>query len=372
MNELRLAIVGAPRTGNCYLRHMLAQLLELEEVIRHLPEEVPWDHLPARAILQLHWLPDAAFTAQLAQHDFRVVVNCRHPLDVLVSILAFAQHDKSTLRWLGGSVHDERTLQGASPVSKSFLDYATGPRAESLLGVSAQWWQLPGTCRVRYEELLLDPASQLERICEALEVEPRRLPAVVAGESTPDRVRQHNVHMLYHVWHAQSGLWKHFIPAEQARRICEVHARVMILQGYGCDPDEALTIEAAQAAWEKFDYAALKRNVFGVKEQIAEIHARHHHTVSSLQTQLHDQQQRIVQLEEQGREVDHLRRVCSSLERQLAELPINVLHELKQLGPWSLGTAQRLNHLSGRYPRAAAGFKNMVRLFRGSPENDAA
>ncbi len=98
MESLRLAVVSTPRTGNCWLRHMLAETLGLDHVIVHRPEEVPWHALPPRAILQLHWLPEPGFTAQLAEHGFRVISNCRHPLDVLMSVLAFSQHDNSTLR----------------------------------------------------------------------------------------------------------------------------------------------------------------------------------------------------------------------------------------------------------------------------------
>ena len=109
MDNLRLAVISTPRSGNSWLRHMLAQTFELDQIIVHLPDEIPWDNLPARAIVQLHWpADDAAFAARLAEHGFRVVVSARHPLDVLISILAFCQHDDSTLRWLGGAAQDER------------------------------------------------------------------------------------------------------------------------------------------------------------------------------------------------------------------------------------------------------------------------
>lgn len=276
MEQVRLAIVSTPRTGNCWLRHMLAQVLELQEIIVHLPDEVPWHCLPSRAIVQLHWLPDQAFTSLLQEHGFRVVVNCRHPLDVLVSILAFSQQDESTRRWLGGAEQDERVIQGASPMSEAFLHYAQGPRATGLLGVSHSWWAIPGVIRVRYEDLMSDAAGQLDRILTILRVEPRKASADVAGQSTPDHMRNQNVHMLYHVWQAQSGLWKRFITSERARSICESHAKTLLTLGYDCDADEALTSEAAEAAWERFDAAALKRNLFGVKRELCQVHARHH------------------------------------------------------------------------------------------------
>ena len=107
---------------------MLAQALELSEQAVHLPEEVNWRALPPRVILQLHWPPGEDFVLQLDQHGFRPIVLARHPLDVLISILAFSQHDDSTVRWLGGAGGNERCIDGASPLSEAFLAYATGPR----------------------------------------------------------------------------------------------------------------------------------------------------------------------------------------------------------------------------------------------------
>lgn len=367
---IRLAIVSTPRTGNCWLRHMLAQMLELQEIIVHLPSEVPWHDLLPRAIVQLHWLPDQAFTSLLEEHGFRVVVNCRHPLDVLVSILAFSQHDESTRRWLGGAEEDERVIQGASPLSEAFLHYARGPRAASLLSVSHSWWTIPGVIRVRYEDLMNDAAGQLERILAKLDVEPCKSPADVADHSTPDLMRNQNVHMLYHVWQAQSGLWKRFITPERARRICESHAKTLITLGYDCDADEMLTTEAAAAAWERFDAAALKRNLFGVKRELCEVHARHHqqqHEVrETLERQRRELEQQCAELEQLRLYLEQHRLNLEQVRHQLAEVPFDQLRELQQLGPWSLGTACALNRWSGRFPRAAAGFKSVLRMLRPS------
>jgi hypothetical protein len=192
-----------------------------------------------------------------------------------------------------------------------------------------------------------DAAGQLERILAKLGVEPRKSPVDVAGQSTPDHMRNQNVHMLYHVWQAQSGLWKRFITSERARRICDSHAKTLITLGYDCDADETLTTEAAEAAWERFDAAALKRNLFGVKRELCQVHARHH------------QQQHEV-----SETLEQLRLNLEQVRHQLAEVPFDQLRDLQQLGPWSLGTARALNRWSGRFPRAAAGFKSVLRMLR--------
>ena len=79
-------------------------------------------------MLLLHWwFEDQAFVARLREHGFRVVVLSRHPLDVLISILVYSQHDHSTLQWLDGAAGNERGILGASPLGEAFLSYATGP-----------------------------------------------------------------------------------------------------------------------------------------------------------------------------------------------------------------------------------------------------
>ena len=140
---LRLALVSTPRSGNTWLRTMLAAALDLHEVAAHSPRTLDWGALPQRLILQLHWCRDEAFLALLRDHGFRVVVICRHPLDMLISLLVYVQHGRETAGWLDGLAGDERVLDGASPLDSSFLNYATGDRARALLDVGVQWWSAP-------------------------------------------------------------------------------------------------------------------------------------------------------------------------------------------------------------------------------------
>ena len=183
MDVVRIALLSSPRSGNTWLRQMLAQVLDLSEQAVHRPEQVCWQALPERYILQLHWPPEPAFLSQLQEHGFRSVVLARHPLDVLISILAFCQHN-ATDDWLGGAGGDERRLAASSPLSEEFVDYATGPRASALLAVSAGWWQLADVCRLRYEDLCLDAAGQMSALLSALKLVPRRaLVEVIDGNS---------------------------------------------------------------------------------------------------------------------------------------------------------------------------------------------
>src|SRR5437879_4423754 len=119
---VRLAIVCTPRTGNVWLRTMLGDLYGIPATAVHSPDEVDWDRLPPECVLAAHWHRTPSFLERLREAGFKVIIPARHPLDVLVSILQFSLHDRSTLRWLEGENGNERSIYGAMPGSTAFLD----------------------------------------------------------------------------------------------------------------------------------------------------------------------------------------------------------------------------------------------------------
>ena len=382
MDNLRLAVVSTPRSGNSWLKFMLAQVLELAHREAHRPEEVDWKTLPARAILQLHWPPDEGFVSLLKQHEFRVIVLARHPLDVLISILAFSQHDDSTLQWLGGAAGNERSITGASPMSQAFLDYATGPRAKALLGISAEWWQTRDVCRLRYEDLVGDPVGQLAGALASIGVSPCKPLSEVVAEATPEGMRAISVDLLYHVWQAQTGLWKQFLTAQEARRICEAHENVLKILGFACDPNESLGPADAELAWERFNAAAVKRNLFGVKRALRKAEARHHRELEQQRASFDNVARQLAEmdrqrgmdletvarqradLEQHRADLQRQRADLESLSRQFADLPMRQIRELGELGPWSFAVARKLHYWSGRFPRFASGVKSLILCWR--------
>jgi hypothetical protein len=362
---VHLAVVSTPRSGNCWLRHMLAEALELEHIIVHDPSEVSWESLPARAILQLHWLPEEPFVSLLARHEFGVLVLARHPLDALISILAFSQHDESTLRWLNGAGGDERSIAAARPLDEAFLAYATGPRARSLLGVSARWWRRAGVARVRYEDLVDDAPAEFTRIVESLGAVARRSPAEVAAASTPADMRAQNVHMLFHVWQARRDLWRAFLTAPAAQSIFAAQREAFDTLGYACDPDESLAAADAQLNWDRYDAGAVKRHLHGVKRTLCDTQTHLHHQFAAQRADIESQRAAL------ERQQADLARQQAGLALQAAglgalRLELDALRarqaELDSLGPWSLGAARRLQRVSRRFPRLAATVKSAVSL----------
>ncbi|HEX6984777.1 MAG TPA: hypothetical protein VF170_05340, partial [Planctomycetaceae bacterium] len=167
---LRLAILASPRTGNNWLRTLLVRSYGLKPFAAHDAAEIPWDALPLRAVVNLHWLPTPDLLSRL--DGFRVLTLARHPLDTLISILHFAPHHEATNRWLLGRGGNEDGIRSAAPTSPEFLDYATGPRPAELFAVTARWWDVPGVIRVRYEDLVADTPGELRRIAAEIGAPP--------------------------------------------------------------------------------------------------------------------------------------------------------------------------------------------------------
>ena len=243
----RVAVVATPRSGNTWLRRLLATLGGLHEVAVHAPWEVPWDSLPERCILQLHWPRMASITGALAYHGFRIVTIARHPLDVLISILHFAPHEPLTARWLDGTGGDEQPIFGVSPGSEPFLRYATGARSTALLGVSHQWWGGPVSRPIRYEDLVDDPSSHLAALAADLGIENQVSPDAAVAANTIESLRTTTANQ--HFWRGRPGHWKTLLTPDRAKFIGEAHRRVIEDLGYTVDPDASLKDSCADANW---------------------------------------------------------------------------------------------------------------------------
>lgn len=232
-DQLRIAVISTPRSGNTWLRFLLSATYGLEPVLAHTPEAVPWSTLPPRCVLQLHWLPSPAFLAALDTAGFEVVTIARHPIDVLVSVLQFASGTSATESWVAGTGGNERPIAGASPASPLFLRYACSERAETLLGIGAAWWRRPGVSCVRYEELVDDPHRGLTALADDIgPVPPSRIEAAVAGSSMAEMRRAHPG-VAHHFWQGRAELWRALVPAEHARLIHERHTALFEHLGYG-------------------------------------------------------------------------------------------------------------------------------------------
>ena len=254
LDNLRLAIVSTPRSGNTWLRKLLASMYDLPQIAVHTPREIAWQSLPPKVILQIHWRDTYNFVSLLAENGFRPIVIARHPLDVLISILHFAPYESQTARWLDGEAGSEISIINKSPLSSEFIDYAVGKRSAALLSISATWWNRENTWQVRYENLVADTAEELCKLNEQLGLKPARPILDVIPLNSLASLRKTAANN--HFWQGKCGHWKHLLTAAVARRIASSRQSVLNELGYVCDPDEKLTEEMAITTWNALAVSA--------------------------------------------------------------------------------------------------------------------
>jgi hypothetical protein len=266
---LRIAVVSTPRAGNTWLRHLLATAYQIPHLARHAMTDADWTGLPAEVVLQIHWRREPAFQAKLAEQGFGVVTVARHPLDVLISILHFCIYESESEHWLLGAGGTEADVYAAMPRSRAFVEYAAGPRAAELLAVTPDWC-LPGIQVVRYEDLVRDAERRLERLVPAFG--PIRSESLAAAVEACSLARLRRQATNNHFWQGQPGLWRHLLPAAEAREIAAAHAGVFAALEYVCDPDPALDARTADRNWVRLVgdeiKETLKRNTEGHRAEL--------------------------------------------------------------------------------------------------------
>ena len=262
----RIAVVSTPRSGNTWLRNLLATLTGAVDLAVHTPEEIPWDELDS-VILQLHWMPTPALLAMFEERGVRVVSIARHPLDVLVSIVQYARSGKETARWLDEQGGTEAGLTGQAPCRPDAVDYALSDRFAALLGVTPAWWQEAGTIRVTYEDLVADPVNTFTGLTSELGLS-GDVEATLAA-NTLRSARSNQVDRWFHFWKGQPGFWRSLLPASTVKAMFDKHAEVFEKLGYTVDPDPDLTEADAIANWYEADAESLKEQVEVMKSELA-------------------------------------------------------------------------------------------------------
>lgn len=244
IDRLRVAVVSTPRSGNTWVRSVLGEILELEQIAVHNYAEI--GKIPDRCIVQLHWYRESNFQRFLNENGFRILVLARHPLDVLISILNFVRHEPQTARWLEGNAEIPTDFAGKPPTSREFLRYATSWGAENVLSISYQWWHHAGAVKARYEDLVRRPADALLELARAFAPDACDRNGAVSRfnldffQQLPNR----------HGWQGRSGLWRKLILRSDAQKIYRRHRRIFDVLGYSVGV-YWLTRAAASRKWEE-------------------------------------------------------------------------------------------------------------------------
>jgi hypothetical protein len=339
---VRIAVVSTPRSGNTWLTALLGRAYAVPTTAAHWLSDGEWAGLPPEVVLQLHWPRGPGFEARLRDLGFGVVTLARHPLDVLVSVLHFAWYEDETASWLLGRGGDERSIRAATPRSRPFVEYATGPRATVLLAVTTSWWGRPGVTSLRYEDLVRDTAAGLAAAFDRFG--PPRCPSVeeVIAGCTLDTLQRGSVNN--HFWRGRPGLWRELLPAAEADKIAAAVAPVAAALGYDLDPDRFLDAGAADRNWVRYVGGELG-------DTVRRATAGHQAEVAAWREQSARLEAAAGELR---RERDELAGDLARY-RSLPLFPLRVAESVQALRDRSPGTARAVGRVATGFARLAAG-----------------
>lgn len=257
----RVAIVGTPRSGNTWLRTMLAKFLGVPTGTYHDPGEIPWAEMSGGFVMQIHWEPTDELVSTLSRSNFRLFTLARHPCDVLLSILQYAQKAEETSRWLAGRGGDESPLRGATPLSEEFRGYALSDRARQLLSLSAKWASIEGCHVLRYEDLVADTVKKMEEVRASLDVPPSYRLEIAVSASRLNAMRSTHTTRSFHFWQGRPGLWHEFVPGRLAEEIAMYHPEAFSLGSYVVSHAADRTIPEALHRWRELQVESEKTQV---------------------------------------------------------------------------------------------------------------
>jgi hypothetical protein len=253
INRMRLALIGSPRAGNTWLRHVIAEALGTPTFAEHAFRDFP-DPLPPACVIQIHTYRSDWALSWLGERDVSVIATARHPLDILISVLQFARRRSDPQRWLGGACRVPADTTRLAPEDAEAVAFMAGAGAANLLAVSAQWWREDASGplggrrggvvdRIRYEDALADPRLRLARTFV-------RLGTTATGD-IDGALGKYSVEFFaqqrHHGWIGQAGAYRRFLTARTCEQLRRVHAAYFDRIGYDIDPDPRLTAEVAAA-----------------------------------------------------------------------------------------------------------------------------
>lgn len=247
----RIAIVSTPRSGNTWLRQLIARLYGLDQYAVHLPEDLNWAQLPENCVVQLHWHRSEKFVDLLKGNQFKVITISRHPLDVLISILHFSQYEPQTANWLNGEGGDELLIHGKLPTSIEFVNYIMGSRAKALLSISEEWWKFADH-KLRYEDLVRETRSELVSLTQKIPTKG------VVFEQIIDELSIENLRVTSsnnHFWKGQPNIWKLLLTQNIVEKFYAVNWMLFDTFEYDHHSDSLLTIENSTINWNKLKTA---------------------------------------------------------------------------------------------------------------------
>lgn len=207
---LRIMVVGTPKTGNTWMKHLLSAIYELPQEplkVTFRPDDM--ESLGKRWIGQQHYYPLPRLLRWVEENGVVLVTTVRHPGDTFLSLyhytLNFGDQPRHDMALLEAAKQDGEEL-GAN-VARYVRD-----RFFCYLNISIAWLQTRQSCIVRYEDLWRDPLQTLSALTAHI--------APVSQERVERAIKRSDIRVLRKkrghdprfFREGAVGRWRHLLP----------------------------------------------------------------------------------------------------------------------------------------------------------------
>lgn len=225
--DLRVLIASTEKTGNTWLKLLLSHIYDLPApYISQNFSAQEADLLGERWVTHQHFLPERRVLDWVSASNTHVLTTLRHPGDLLVSLYHYccnyADHykDDRQISLAIAADADERRATAALPhhVVDGELIRALQDRVMCDLNISISWMLSRRSVIVRYEDLRIDPLTNLRSICAQI--------AAVAEDRIQEAIERCQLHVLRDNLQEDSrffrraliGEWRNVLPRHILRR----------------------------------------------------------------------------------------------------------------------------------------------------------
>jgi hypothetical protein len=240
-DHLRILIVSTPKTGNTWLKHLLANIYDLPVVTPAKAfEAAEIEAMGPRWVAHQHYGARTELVDCGRRNNVVFVTTLRHPCDALISKfhfvrdlgrrLKFADVDRSPVMALDGDTIGENT---ASYVLDGF---------SATLDVSLSWLRSGESLLVRYEDLKREPVAVLQELTNAIcKVPLHRIEGAIEA-CTIDQMRRMKGMDPRFFRQGQVGGWRTELPKEiiDIFRHTDPYPAQFAELGYSLDQDDPI------------------------------------------------------------------------------------------------------------------------------------
>jgi Sulfotransferase domain len=229
-DDFRILIAATEKTGNTWLKYLLAHTYELPTpYISQDFSETEADSLGNRWVTHQHFLPERPLLNWAARTQTHLVTMIRHPADILVSLYHYCcnypDHYKEDPAVSAALAADAEQRQATADLSHHVVDgellRVLQERIMCDVNISISWIRTGRSLVVRYEDLRVDPQKTLSSVTES--IAPASRDRIVQAVAACDiKVLRDNYAIDSRFFRrALIGEWRSVLPTHVLRRFAE-------------------------------------------------------------------------------------------------------------------------------------------------------